>query len=228
MSDYSGPSTLHTLLEGLSGLEFAGLAAAWPRLIRQPKGDGQPVYVSPGFLADDNSTIIIRRYLDFLGYKTYGWDLGRNDGNVHRLVGEAVEQIDNIYRQSREPIALVGWSLGGVISRAIAIERPGLISQIITMGSPIQGGPKYTAFAKRYADQGIDLNRLADFVEFRESVPIHRPITAIYTKTDGIVAWQACFDRHNKQTEHIEVKTTHMGLGFNKDVLITIANKLAR
>jgi len=61
----------------------------------------------------------------------------------------------------------------------------------------------------------------------RESTPLRVPVTAIYSKRDGVVAWQACIDRCNPDVEHIEVFSSHVGLGFHAEVYALIAQRLA-
>ena len=75
---------------------------------------------------------------------------------------------------------LIGWSLGGYLAREAAREDPDLVHQVITLGSPVVGGPKYTLVAQ---------------VAARNSVPLRTPVVAIYSR-DAVVAWEACIDRH--------------------------------
>ena len=57
--------------------------------------------------------------------------------------------------------------------------------------------------------------------------PIPVPATSIYSRSDGVVAWQACIqDGHAPHTENIEVEGSHCGLGWNPDVLAIIADRL--
>jgi pimeloyl-ACP methyl ester carboxylesterase len=53
-----------------------------------------------------------------------------------------------------------GWSLGGVIAREAAREAPSLIRHVVTIGSPVFGGPKYTALARIYRARGVDLDAI--------------------------------------------------------------------
>ncbi len=63
---------------GLVGLAVLPLAAPW--LAAAPRGDGRGVLVVPGLLASDMSTVLLRRFLRWLGHDVRGWDLGRNVG----------------------------------------------------------------------------------------------------------------------------------------------------
>jgi pimeloyl-ACP methyl ester carboxylesterase len=78
-----------------------------------------------------------------------------------------------------EPVRLVGWSLGGVLARETARDRPELVRRVITLRSPIVGGPKYTTVGRAYRQQGVDLDALEAAIETREATPIRVPITAI-------------------------------------------------
>jgi pimeloyl-ACP methyl ester carboxylesterase len=100
-------------------------------------------------------------------------------------------------------LRLVGWSLGGYLVREAARERPESVARIVTFGSPVVGGPKYTATAEAYRRRGHNLDAIEAEVAARERVQITCPITAIYTRNDGVVAWQACIDRSSPQVEHV-------------------------
>jgi pimeloyl-ACP methyl ester carboxylesterase len=197
-----------------------------PDLARQPKGDGQPVVVLPGFGGSDVSTSLLRAYLRYLDHDARGWGLGRNLGDVAALVPKVVDVVSAISAATGRAIALVGWSLGGVLARETARQRPDAVSRVITLGTPVVGGPKYTATARGYRKRGFDLDEVERIVERHERVPIPVPLTAVYSRSDGIVAWEACLDRWNPEAEHVEVKTTHIGLVASPEVFRLLARKL--
>jgi hypothetical protein len=90
------------------------------------------------------------------------------------------------------------------------------------------GGPRYTATAEWYRSQGYDLAAMERAVADRYAVPLRVPVTAIYSKRDGVVAWQACIDKWSPQVRHIEVSETHVGLGFAPRVLALVAQEIER
>jgi pimeloyl-ACP methyl ester carboxylesterase len=120
--------------------------------------------------------------------------------------------------------------MGGVIAREVALHHPNLIRRVITMGSPITGGPKYTAFADQLASGGVDLDAIEAHIHHRQrtSPPLQVPVTAIFSRRDGVVAWQACIDQINQGVEHVEVKSSHLGLGFDPEVYRLIARRLVQ
>jgi pimeloyl-ACP methyl ester carboxylesterase len=130
-------------------------------------------------------------------------------------------------RRSNHKVHLIGWSFGGYLARELARERADLIGHVVTLGTPVIGGPKYTVFAKRFQNRGIDLEAMAAAIELRNKTSMCTPVIAIYSRRDGIVAWRACIDSNGTNVEHIEVRTTHFGFGFSPDVYKIIAQRLA-
>jgi pimeloyl-ACP methyl ester carboxylesterase len=222
------PSPLGLIAEARGLLEFPNLLIRFPSLARQPRGRGQCVLVLPGYGAGDASTGVLRAYLRLLGYRPEGWGLGRNSGEVPELLPRVAARLEALARQEGGAIRLIGWSLGGYLAREAARERPRAAHQVITLGSPVVGGPKYTAVAGAYRRRGIDLDAIEAQVAARNRQPLETPVTAVYSRSDGVVAWQACIDHHARNVEHVEVGTTHLGLGFSPDVFRIIAERLAR
>ncbi len=226
MRDIPIPTTQKTMLEAFSWVEFPRLLLNANRLLEQPRGFGQRVMVLPGFGAGDLSTLPLRQYLTSIGYSVSGWEAGTNTGDVVEMIESMGDKVARTAAEDGEPIVLIGWSLGGYIAREIARDNPDAVKRVITMGSPVVGGPKYTRVASVFAARGIDLDDIERQVDARNEVPLEVPVTAIYSKQDGVVAWQACIDRESTGVEHIEVNTTHVGLGISSDVYSIIARKL--
>lgn len=190
-----------------------------------PRGRGQSVLVIPGFLTGDGATIGLRSFLSYLGYRPHGWGLGLNRGNVGKLLPRVVERVEEV--ATGEPVALIGWSLGGVLAREATRESPELVDRIVTLGTPVVGGPKYTLAAKRYRQQGIDVDAIEQQVAERNQEPLPVPITAIYSRSDAVVAWRACLDPNpDNEVAHVEVRAGHAELGFSRDAYRAIAHAL--
>ncbi len=216
-------------MEAATPKHMAELALHYPRLLMEPRGNGDPVMVVPGYAASDRSTASLRRYLELMGHEVHGWELGRNTGNVEALTGPMVAKVERLHRGAGKRVSLIGWSMGGNICREVALSRPQSVRRVITMGSPIIGGPKYTAFAAQLAGEGVDLDAIEQHLAFRQRhrQPFRVPVTAIFSRRDGVVAWQACVDQVNHAVEHVEVNSSHIGLGFDPAVYRVIARKLA-
>ncbi|MCZ7528368.1 MAG: alpha/beta hydrolase [Acidimicrobiia bacterium] len=166
--------------------------------------------------------------MGFLGYDARGWGLGRNRGDVLALVPVVADLVTAVAAEHDRPVHAVGWSLGGVLAREAARERPEAVRSVLTLGTPVVGGPKYTTVGRRYARLGVDLDTLEASIATREAnLPIEVPIMAIYSRCDAVVAWGACVDRSSPHVEHVEVATTHVGLGLSPDVYELVARRLA-
>ena len=189
----------------------------------------EPVMVLPGFAADDLALLLLTRRLKALGYHAISWGLGRNTGNIKKLQPKLVEQVRHFSNSRGAKVKLVGWSLGGAMSRDVAREYPQWVEQVVTLGSPVVGGAKFTAVGRSYQKKGLDLDRMAQAADARETaktIPV--PVTALYDRRDGIVNWSACIDRHNQHVQHIEVQCSHLGMVVDRGVFTVIANSLAR
>ena len=211
--------------------ELSSLPWAAPILRRAPRGDGHPVVVLPGFTASDGSTVLLRRYLRDLGYDVYGWELGRNLD--HHSIGPGGERlakrIDTVRAATGCKVSLIGWSLGGVMAREVAKKDPESVRQVISLGSPFTGNPRATNvwhFFEWLTGQKLDTPEMARRLE-EACNPPPVPTTAIYSKTDGITAWQNCLERKSERTDNIEVHGSHCGLVVNPAVLYAIADRLA-
>jgi esterase/lipase len=208
-------------------LEVPRLLFRFPVLARQPRGYGQPVLVLPGYGAGDISTALLQGYLRFLGYHVRGWGRGRTHGEVQDLMPRVLKRLMSLARKSGQEVTLVGWSLGGYLAREAARERPDLVQRVITLGTPVIGGPKYTVVARHFHRRGIDMDAMEAEIELRNRILLRTPVTAIYSRKDAIVAWRACIDHNGSNVEHVEVRTTHLGFGFSAEVYKIIAQRLA-
>jgi len=223
--ELSPPRAALKILEARAIFELGSLVPAAPKLLSAPRGDRRPVVLMPGFLADDRSTWPLRRYLSFLGYDARGWGLGRNDGSPERDAERFVGQLAP--KGAQAPLTLIGWSLGGVVARLVALERTDAVREVITLGTPVEGGPKYTSAGSYYAKQrGIDLDAFERRVHSLNQRGLDVPLTVIYSRTDAIVGWRAAIDRYNPQARHVEVQGSHLGLGVSPKVWRLIARTL--
>ena len=227
------PSWLLALTEGGRAMaDYVSLQGASPLLGYAPSGDGHPVMVLPGFLAAGGTTAPIRRFLVSKGYETFCWGLGRNLGPLAigpegELLGQRLE---SIHRKMKRKISLVGWSLGGVMARELAKRYPQYVRQVISLGSPFGGNPRANHAWRIYeglTGQEINPKAMADAFRQLSKAPTGIPTTAIYSKGDGVVAWQTCVEKRSAMTDNIEVYASHCGLGVNPAVYFAVADRLA-
>jgi len=225
----SPPSTWLLLLEGRATYELLAGYLSRPVLERvTPRGDGHPVLVLPGFIASGVSTRPLRRFLKDLGYQAHCWKQGRNLGLTDGLEERMRERVEDLWRAYGKKLSLVGWSLGGVYARELARELPHAVRTVITLGSPF-GAPRANHSWQLYETlSGTRLDEIAAERLERMRQPPPVPATAIFSRTDGVTAWQCCVERPGPQTESIEVVGSHCGLGWNPLVYLAIADRLAQ
>lgn len=222
------PSLMSILLEARAPLEFASLGLYFHSLSIAPKGDGRPVLLVPGYLAGAISMRPLGAFLTHLGYKVFYPEMGRNMGKVNTDMHKLGNRAESICTElDGHKVTLIGWSLGGVITRETARLFPEAVREVITLGTPIIGGPKFTSIGKQYvAANNIDVDAFELDVHHRNSIGFKQAITSIYSKTDGVVGWQASVDIYNKHANNIEVSSSHLGLGVNPQVWKIIAETL--
>jgi pimeloyl-ACP methyl ester carboxylesterase len=223
------PSLFLMFAEARSVLEFNSSLLLSPLLMRAPKGDGHPVLALPGFLASDLSMAPLRRYLRELGYDAHAWNMGRNLGGVASKRGLLRDMVERIHGTTGRKVSIVGWSLGGIYARDLALQLPELVRSVITLGSPFANDVRATNATRLYealSGEGID-----DIPEIREAIAGDLPVpaTSIYSRTDGIVNWRTCLLRPSATAENIEVFfASHVGLGVNPAALWAVADRLAQ
>jgi len=213
-------------------LELSALSATAPLLAHAPQGDGHTVLVLPGFTASDRSTGLLRRYLKRLGYDAHGWDLGRNLGpkSIGREGEVLAELVGRKHRDRGAKISIIGQSLGGVMAREVARAFPEMVRQVITLGSPFGGNPRANNVWRIYERMTGDSVRSGDIEErvARARVAPPVPTTAIFSRTDGIVAWESCVEVAGPQIDNIEIQGSHCGMSVHPAALYAIADRLAQ
>ncbi len=229
----------NALMELRAPVEALSLLPALPILRRlAPRGNGQPVLILPGFLATDNSTYVMRRYLKRQGYNAHGWDLGRNAGLRNSTYLKLEQRIIEMYGQHQEKISLIGWSLGGLYARILAHRLPDYVRQVITLGSPFNlAQPKATSDVDEVSSSILKiyerLNPGASQDELLQGTPIWEmpppvPSTSIYSESDGIAAWRSCIDETSASTENLRISGSHIGMTHNPMIYYAVSDRLAQ
>lgn len=228
---------MSALLELRAPIEAFALLPTFPLLRLAPKGEGQPVLVIPGFLATDNSTYVLRRYLKRQNFNTYSWELGRNPGLRDDIYRKLEERVIELYGQHQEKISIVGWSLGGIYARILAHRLPEYVRQVVTLGSPFNlAHPKSASevevsgpILKIY--ERLNPNIATDELLNGEPVwetPPPVPSTAIYSESDGIAAWRYCVDPVTPHTENLRISGSHTGMTHNPMIYYAVAERLSQ
>jgi pimeloyl-ACP methyl ester carboxylesterase len=209
-------------------LSIPALLAAAPFLAAAPRGQRHAVIVVPGLGADDRSTYVLRRFLTRLGYEVHGWKRGRNVRLPGADLPAVVAQIVELSSATGLPVSLVGWSRGGIIAREAARQVPHAVRMVITLGSPFAAPNASNVGVVWRRATGTDFPVVTAEQTRRLAEPLPVPSTSIYSRSDGVVAWRACREEEGPDRENVEIRTTHIGLGFHPAALWVIADRLAQ
>ena len=179
-----------------------------------PRGpeDGPPALVIPGFIANDRTTMELRRALAADGWRVHPWDMGWNMGVQADTVERLKARMDAISPDA--PMLVVGWSLGGVFARALALAHPERVKAVVTLGSPFSGDPRANNVWKLYemiAGHPVDNPP----IERRTEKP-DVPTLAIWSRADGIVAPAAARGLVEESDKMVELNCTHMAFGVSR------------
>jgi len=224
------PPTGLLLTEPLRGLaDLGALTLAVPGLLAAPRGDGHGVLVFPGLLASDASTVPLRAFLRWLGYDVRGWDLGRNNGPTEEILAGLPRAVLDHAERTGRPVSLIGWSLGGIYAREMARRHPRQVRQVITLGSPYAMRDSRQSHAHGPYQRLRSLHAPAARMPSQEqrARPIAVPSTSVYSRWDGVVAWQACIEPETPVHQNVEVRCSHLGFGVDPATLWLIADRLA-
>ena len=230
------PNPFLVALEARAPWEWGASLAAWPMLKmmgawpRPSQANPQHVIVYPGLAAGDASTRPLRSFLEDLGYTVHGWYQGMNRGPGRGVLARLQEQLVAVHRDSKQPVSLIGWSLGGVYARELSKLEPKAVRNVITLGTPFAQSPRSTNAWRVYSMlSGETLPDELMLRQLAEAPPV--PYTSLYSKTDGVVAWQASIQKPCKQhasIENVEVFASHLGIGVNAAAWYAIADRLAQ
>ncbi len=207
-----------------------------------PKGDGSAVIVVPGFLGSDFYLSHLHTWLSRIGYRSYVSGIGINAECPNLLIEYRLNQtLKQALQETGRKIHLIGHSLGGVIARSVAAQRPKDIASVITLGSPFRGNVAHpsilraakavrTHILKQHGDNVLPTcytsRCTCNFLNgLRCDMPQGVVQTAIYTTDDGIVDWKYC--RTGDTSQDFQVPGTHIGMVFNSSVFSIIAKRLS-
>jgi pimeloyl-ACP methyl ester carboxylesterase len=183
---------------------------------------GPKALVIPGFLADDRTTMEVRRALAAAGYRAYPWNMGWNLGAKPDTIDRLVKRLEEI--SPDKPILVVGWSLGGVFARELARAAPDRVSAVVTMGSPFSGDPRQNNVWRLYewvAGHKVDAPPIA---RIADKPPV--PSLAIWSRRDGLIAVRAARGLLHESDRSVEFDCTHMAFGVSRSTARKVVQEI--
>lgn len=214
-------------LESRAPWEHVAMLAAQPILSMAPRGDGHPVLVLPMMFGNDLSTLPLRRFVASRGYAASAWEQGLNLGPRKGVFDACLARLVQLRRNYRQPVSLIGWSLGGLFARALALEAPDDVRLVICLGTPVRGSPSPGQIWRTYERvTGDPMGLPTHLGRLDQALPV--PVTSIFSRSDGIVPWQDCIEPSGARSESVEIGSSHLGLGAHPLALYAIADRLAQ
>jgi len=249
---YAGPTGLRAIArEGSAVTEAARFVRrsradrrvreAEPWASRTLERDLQPVVLVPGFMAGDASLALMARHLRDLGHRTYRSRMHANVGCTQAATEALERRLEAITVKRGRKVTIVGHSLGGLLARGVAAQRPDLVEGIITLGSPILApGAAHPALLfdlalvvrlqragfGRLMGEDCTSGECAQLSWEQAQAPLPRGLdfTSVFSRRDGIIDWRSCLD---PQARTVEVSTSHVGMAWDPTVLDVVGETLA-
>lgn len=207
-----------------------------------PHGDNSAVVLIPAFLCPDAYLAPLHQWLGRIGYEPFFSGIGFNTECPNLLIRRQLnETIERALAKCGSRVHLIGHSLGGIIARAIAAQRPADIASVTTLGAPFRGTVAHSSILRAAAmvrrrilvKHGSDVlpecytgHCTCDFLDsLRHPMPPSVAETAIYSEGDGVVDWRYC--KTDRPEVDFSVSGTHIGLVYNAFVYAIIAERLA-
>lgn len=202
-----------------------------------PRGDGGPVVVVPGFLCSDAIMAEMHAWLGRIGYRPYLSGVGVNATCPAVTSRKLMQTVRRASEETGRRVRIVGHSLGGMLGRRVAMQRPELVSQLVYLGTPIQAvhaHPAIVAAADILGEArsivkgqrclaGCGCNVANDA---GATMPAGVDHAAIYTRSDGVLDWRDA--RETDPERNFEVRGTHLGLVCNQQAFRVLGSLLAR
>ncbi len=234
MKSASAPSLRALAMEPLRGA-IAHLVGGFTasRVAREaPQGRDEPTLVIPGLGTSALSTGTLRKFLRCAGYKVYDWGLGRNvgpRGGIDTWLARLECRLREISgKHGGARVHIVGWSLGGIYARELAKRCPRLVRQVVTLGSPLSGDPDATNGKLLYRLLAGGSAADDDALLARVRVAPRVRCTSLYSKLDGVVAWESSASARSATHPAFEVEgVSHLGLVSDPRALAAVARAMA-
>jgi Serine aminopeptidase, S33 len=199
--------------------------------VATPLGDQHPVVIFPGLASNGSAVAPLRKFCRSQGYAAYDWGRGYNtgpSGDVNKWLTDLAHHTEALIAPHAGKATLIGWSLGGFYARELGKLMAPKIRQVITIGTPFNAEADYTRVGWLYRLLRGEAGMLDQKLSRQLRTPPPVPTTSIYSRSDGIVAWETCCHQSRRnRLEDVEIHGSHIGMGWNWAVMAVVADRLA-
>jgi len=188
----------------------------------------RPVMILPGFGAHPARMRNMARALEQAGHLVFDWGLGFNLGPTPENFAFLLARVRRIARASGSPVALVGWSLGGLFAREIAKLAPECVERVITMGTPFSGDPRANNAWRAYqviTGHSVDAPPVGSG-EFAVKPPV--PTIALWSPRDGVIAPRCAAGWPGERDRAVALRCSHLGFAISREAIHAVVAELDR
>lgn len=149
-------------------------------------------------------------------------------------------RLRRLAERAERPVVVIGQSRGGELARVLAVRHPELVSALVMLGSPVvrplsvrpgvMRAVRSVAFLGDMGVPGVFSSKCAEgdccaafWLDLMRPLPARVDAVAVYSRSDGVVDWQACLD---PCARHVEVASSHTGMSVNREVYSVLAEVL--
>lgn len=192
-----------------------------------PARNPQTIILLPGFGTGPRKMRFMAQHLERAGHRTKRWGLGRNMGVAQAALERLEDRLFEVCERYEEPVALVGWSLGGLYARELAKRHPICVSKVITMGSPFSGSPRANNVWRVYqAITGHRVDQPPIDTVIAEKPPVET--VALWSPNDGMIGSRCAAGKPGERDRAIALRCTHAGFAYAPDCIRTVLAELDR
>lgn len=187
----------------------------------------QTVILFPGFGHGPSRMRYMAERLEEAGHTVKDWGQGRNWGVAEATLAGLEARLQDVCEKTGGPVALVGWSLGGLYARELAKLHPDLITKVITMGSPFSGSRRNNNIWRLYSvitGESVDEPGIDTDITVKPDVET----VALWSPNDGAIGPRSAAGRPGERDRAIGLRCTHSGFTYDPKAILAVLEELDR
>ena len=185
----------------------------------------QPVMLLPGFGAHPMRMRRLHHAIEAAGHVPHEWGLGFNLGPTPENFAFLLSRVSRLSRVHGQPVALVGWSLGGLFAREIASRNPATVSRVITLGTPFSGDRRANNAWRAYQlVTGHPVDRPPIEADFSAKPPV--PTIALWSPRDGVVSPRSACGWPGERDRAVALRCNHLSFASDPAAIAEVLRQL--
>lgn len=183
------------------------------------------VLLLPGFASHPLRMRRMAKALGNAGHEVHDWGLGLNLGPTPQNLAFLLARVRQLAEHGDQPIALVGWSLGGIFAREIAHRLPDHVAKVITLGTPFSGDRRANNAWRAYqliTGHAVDAPPIASNFSAKPQVPT----IAVWSPRDGIVAPRSAAGQRHERDRAVAIRCSHLGFATDRESIEEVLRQL--